>query len=139
MRDTKHSKFAFDRRLASFEVEEGRTSNGSFVRAPFGVGESLVFRETQEPLVPFDGHHIQITVADSSGVHQRLLQRGLITEENNQSQHRFEDITDVDSGEVLATLERDSQHAAPLYARRFVNRDAGETGLDPVDFDRASY
>ncbi|WP_114972447.1 VOC family protein [Rhodoferax ferrireducens] len=98
-----------------------------FARIPMGLSESLVFRETGRALPPFDGHHVQITVADFSGVHRRLLERGLITEESNESQYRFQDITDLDTGAVLATLEhevRSMRH--PLYGRALVNRQADD-------------
>jgi hypothetical protein len=101
------------------------TTGAVFARVPMGLGESLVFRETGRALPPFDGHHVQITVADFSGVHLRLLERGLITEESNESQYRFQDITDLDTGAVLATLEhevRSMRH--PLYARALINRQA---------------
>ncbi len=67
---------------------------------------------------------MQVTVADFSGVHRRLLERGLITEESNASQYRFERIVDPDTGALLATLEhevRSMRH--PMYARALVNRD----------------
>jgi hypothetical protein len=95
---------------------------------PVGLAESLVFRETQVALAPYDGHHVQIAVADFSGVHRRLLERGLITEESNQSQYRFEHITDPGSAEVLVTLEhevRSMRH--PMYARALVNRNPANT------------
>lgn len=101
----------------------GSDADGSFVRIPIGLAESLVFRETTRALPPYDGHHVQISVADFSGVHRRLLARGLVTEESDQSQYRFQDIIDLDSGRVLATLEhevRSMRH--PMYARRLVNR-----------------
>jgi hypothetical protein len=88
-----------------------------------GLRESLVFRETERALTPYDGHHVQITVADFSGVHGRLMARGLVTEESDASQYRFQDITDLDTGEVLATLEhevRSMRH--PLFGRRLVNQ-----------------
>ena len=102
----------------------GRDTNGTFARVPIGLGESLVFRETDRLLAAYDGHHVQVAVADFSGVHRRLLERGLITEESSQSQYRFQDIVDPGTGAVLATLEhevRSMRH--PMYARRFVNRD----------------
>jgi catechol 2,3-dioxygenase-like lactoylglutathione lyase family enzyme len=104
-----------------------RPSAGT-VRVPIGLGESLVFTETDQPLAAYDGHHIQVAVADFSGVHRRLLQHGLITEESNQSQYRFVDIVDPDSGAVLLALEhevRSMRH--PMYARALVNRDPGIT------------
>lgn len=106
----------------------GKDMNGTFARVPIGLGESLVFRETERALAAYDGHHVQVAVADFSGVHRRLLERGLVTEESNQSQYRFQDIVDLGTDEVLATLEhevRSMRH--PMYARRFVNRDAAVT------------
>jgi len=113
----------FYREVLAAPAHSGHDASGAFVRIPIGLGESLVFRETARTLPPFDGHHVQIAVADFSGVHRRLLERGLITEESNQSQYRFQDITDLDTGAVLATLEhevRSMRH--PLYARPLVNR-----------------
>ena len=109
--------------LAAAHVDVGQDGQGAFARIPLGLQESLVFRETTRPLAAYDGHHIQITVADFSGVHRRLLERGLVTEESDASQYRFQDIVDLDTGKVLATLEhevRSMRH--PLYGRQLVNR-----------------
>ena len=98
------------------------------VRVPIGAAEALEFAETPVPMAPYDGHHVQVAVADFSGVHRRLLARGLVTEESNQSQYRFQDIVDPADGRVLATLEhevRSMRH--PLYARRLVNRNPAVT------------
>jgi hypothetical protein len=100
-------------------------AQGSFARMPVGLHGSLVFRETTRALPAYDGHHVQIAVADFSGVHRRLLERGLVTEESSASQYRFENIIDLDTGKVLATLEhevRSMRH--PLFARPLVNRSA---------------
>ncbi len=105
----------------------GHDAAGAFARVPIGQSGNLVFRETRRELARYDGHHIQIAVAGFSGVHRRLLERGLITEESNQSQYRFQDITDLDTAEVLATLEhevRSMRH--PMYARQLVNRDPAQ-------------
>ena len=113
--------------LAS-RADVGSDAAGSFARVPIGLGESLMYRETTRRLAAYDGHHVQIAVADFSGVHRRLLERGLVTEESDQSQYRFQDIIDLDSGKVLVTLEhevRSMRH--PMYARRFVNRDPAIT------------
>ena len=109
--------------LAAAHVEVGQDGQGAFARIPLGLQESLVFRETTRDMTVYDGHHIQITVADFSGVHRRLLEYGLITEESDASQYRFQDIVDLESGKVLATLEhevRSMRH--PLYGRQLVNR-----------------
>ena len=109
--------------LAAIHVEVGQDEQGAFARIPVGLQESLVFRETTRNLAAYDGHHIQITVADFSGVHRRLLERGLITEESDASQYRFQDIVDLDNGKVLATLEhevRSMRH--PQFGRHLLNR-----------------
>ncbi|MEY2952966.1 MAG: hypothetical protein RLZZ401_1053, partial [Pseudomonadota bacterium] len=104
----------------------GCDAAGHFARIPMGLQQSMVFRETPAPLPAYDGHHVQIGVADFSGVHQRLLARGLVTEESDESQYRFEQIVDPDTGAMLATLEhevRSMRH--PMYARPLVNRPVG--------------
>jgi catechol 2,3-dioxygenase-like lactoylglutathione lyase family enzyme len=106
----------------------GTDAAGAYVRVSTGVNGSLVFRETTRELPPYDGHHIQITVADFSGVHRRLLERGLITEESDASQYRFQDIVDPQSGAVVATLEHEVRSMLhPMYARRYVNRNPDVT------------
>ncbi len=103
----------------------GEDAASRFVHIATGPAQSLIYRETTRELPPYDGHHVQISVADFSGVHRRLLDRGLITEESNASQYRFQDIADVDTGQVLVTLEhevRSMRH--PLFARVLVNRSA---------------
>ena len=107
----------------------GISADGAaFARVPIGFAESLLFRESDQPLAVYDGHHVQIAVADFSGLHRRLLERALVTEESNQSQYRFQDIVDPQSGQVMATLEhevRSMRH--PMYARQLVNRDPAIT------------
>ena len=103
-------------------------ARGRFAQVSVGLGECLVFRETGEALPAFDGHHIQVALADFSGPHARLRERGLITEESNQSQYRFQSIIDLASGAVVAEIEhevRSMRH--PMYARPLVNRDPVQT------------
>jgi hypothetical protein len=93
-----------------------------------GKDQELVFRETDETLPPYDGHHIQIYIADFSGPYQRLKARGLIMEESDRHQYRFKDIVDPDGGGPLFTIEhevRSMRH--PLYNRPLVNRNPEQT------------
>lgn len=99
-------------------------------RISVGPGQSLVFRETAaaDGAPTFDGHHVAIYLADFSGPYRRLLERDLISEESDQHQYRFEDITDLATGKVLFKLEhevRSMRH--PLYAREHVNRNPAQT------------
>jgi hypothetical protein len=103
-------------------------NEGRQARVRVGKDQHLIFRETDEGLPPYDGHHIQIYIADFSGPYQRLNARGLIMEESDQHQYRFKDIVDLDSGETLFTVEhevRSMRH--PLYARPLVNRNPDQT------------
>ena len=101
---------------------------GRHARVSVGVGQDLVFRETDAASPSFDGHHIAIYLADFSGPHRFLLERGLITEESDQHQYRFQDIVDPESGKPLFTVEhevRSMRH--PLYARPLVNRNPAQS------------
>ncbi len=103
-------------------------AQGAHAWAVVGDGNQILFRETDAELPPFDGHHLQITLADFSGPHRKLLERGLITEESDQHQYRFTDIVDLDTNRVLFTIEhevRSMKH--PLYARPLVNRNPAQT------------
>ena len=92
-----------------FETPASVDEKGDMPAARVSVGPSqeLVFRETKSKLAAYDGHHIQVYVANFSRPHKRLLERNLVTEESNQYQYRFVDITDLESG----------KHAVPDRAR----------------------
>ncbi|MDP3159372.1 MAG: hypothetical protein Q8N31_05110 [Reyranella sp.] len=102
--------------------------DGAVAWISVGMEQELVFRETKAKLAPYDGHHIQVYVANFSGPHRELLERGLITEESNQHQYRFDSIVDLQTGKPLIQIEhevRSMRH--PLYARPLVNRNAQQT------------
>ncbi|HJT05665.1 MAG TPA: hypothetical protein VJ747_01990 [Stellaceae bacterium] len=104
---------------------------GRHARIAVGAGQELVYRETDQPLPDYDGHHLQIYIADFAGPHRRLLELKLVTEESDQHQYRFKDIVDLDSGKPLFTIEhevRSMRH--PLYARPLVNRNPRQTNTD---------
>ena len=97
------------------------------VEVAMGHNQILRYVETDAPLPAYDGHHIAIYVADFSGPHAWLNDRGLISEESDQYQYRFTSIVDPDSdpasNEVLFELEhevRSISHA--MYKRPLVNR-----------------
>jgi hypothetical protein len=98
---------------------------------PVGPDQALVYRETDRALPHYDGHHVQIYLADFSGPHRKLEERGLITEESDQHQYRFAELVDPGSGAPLFALEhevRSMRH--PLYARPLVNRNPQQSNLD---------
>lgn len=93
-----------------------------------GMGQSLRFSETTRDLPPYDGHHIQIYVADFSGPHRRLQALGAVSEESNQHQYRFLDIVDPGSAAPLFRIEHEVRSAThPMFGRTLVNRNSQQT------------
>ncbi len=91
-------------------------------------GATLRFKETSAPLPDFDGHHIQITLVDFSGPYRKLLDRGLVTREDDQHQWRFQDIVDLDTGRVLFTVEHEVRSLKhPMFGRPLLNRNPNTT------------
>ncbi|MBT3767498.1 MAG: hypothetical protein HOB79_12795 [Rhodospirillaceae bacterium] len=112
-------------------------------RISVGSYQEFVFRETDEDLPAYDGHHMQFYVGDFSGPHERLKERGLITQESNQYQYRCVDIVDPDTGEKLYELEHEVRSMThPLYGRTFINRNPDQTnraygpGYDEVSWSQ---
>jgi catechol-2,3-dioxygenase len=102
--------------------------DGTVARVKVGKNQYLQFRETDRPQPDFDGHHVQIYIADFSGPYRRLLERGLISREDNQYQYRFTDIVDPADGRHLFTVEHEVRSAThPMYLRPLVNRNPTQT------------
>jgi len=100
---------------------------GAVAKVRVGMNQELVFRETSQPIPPYDGHHIAVYVADFSGPHARLLERGLVTEESSQIQYRFKDIVDPDSGKHLFTIEHEVRCVThPMFLRPLINRNPAQ-------------
>jgi hypothetical protein len=107
--------------------------NGSGPEARVQVGEKqyVCFRETDAPERPYDRHHVQIYIADFSGPHRRLKELGLITGETGEYEYRFKDVIDLDSREVLFTVEHETRSQTnPMYGRPLVNRNPAQTNTD---------
>ncbi len=101
--------------------------------ASVGRGQELRFVETAEPLPDYDGHHIAIYVADFSGPHRWLDERGLVSEESNRWQYRFLDIVDPGTGEPVFRIEHEVRSMThPIYGRQLVNRNPAVTNNDFV-------
>lgn len=93
-----------------------------------GADQCLVYRETDGAHPEFDGHHVAIYIADFSGPYRKLGERGLISQEDDQHQYRFKDITCADTGKVLFTIEHEVRSLRhPLYGRPFVNRNPAQS------------
>jgi hypothetical protein len=104
------------------------TEDGTFSEVTAGRRQYLVFRETSDPLADYDGHHLQVYLAQFSGAYNKLLERGLITREDGQYQYRFQEIVDPVDGRPLFQIEHEVRALThPMYARPLVNRNPVQT------------
>lgn len=118
----------FYRRILSAPAEVVEDRGGAVARVMVGNRQHFNFRETDAPEQPYDGDHVQIYVADFSGPYRRLQDIGLISEESNQHQYRFKNIVDLDTREVLFTMDHEVRSIThPMYGRPLVNRDPAQT------------
>ena len=88
------------------------------------LDRGFIFGDGIYEVIPaYDGHHIAVYLANFSRPYQGLVERGLVSMETNDSEYRFIDIVDLDSGAVLTQLEHEvrSMHH-PLFGRELVNR-----------------
>jgi hypothetical protein len=98
------------------------TGNGC-AEVRVGYNQTLAFTESDGDVSAYDGHHIAVYIANFSGPHSWLQEHGLITEESDQHQYRFQAIVDPDSGELLTELEHEVRSMAhPMFHRPLVNR-----------------
>ncbi len=110
---------------ATAHVAQG--DRGAAAHVSVGYRQELVFRETDAPIAPYDGHHIAVYIADFSSPHDWLVERGLVTEESNPYQYRFQVIVDPDSGQKLSEIEHEVRCVThPMYMRPLVNRNAAQ-------------
>ena len=113
----------FYREIMGATAETVVVDRGAAASVCAGRDQRLLFVETGAVIPEYDGHHVQIYIADFSGPYRRLMERGLISMETDAHEWRFQDIIDLDSGTLLFRLEhevRSMKH--PLYARPLVNR-----------------
>jgi len=121
----------FYKEIMGAAVDIGMRHGG--VAASIGAGrdQHLFFRETAERIEAYDGHHIQIYIADFSGPYRRLLEYNRITRDTDPHEWRFDEIVDLDTNEVLFTIEHEVRSLKhPLYARPLVNRNPAQNNLN---------
>ena len=93
-----------------------------------GRSQALRFKETETELPSYDGHHIAVYLANFSKPYLALSERGLVTLETNDNEYRFQDIIDLDTGKVLATVEHEVRSMFhPMFDRPLVNRNAAQS------------
>ena len=88
-----------------------------------GRHQRLIFTETSAPLPEYDGHHIQVYIADFGRPYEWLRSRGLVTMETDANEWRFQWIVDPEDGRKLFQIEHEVRSAKhPLFNRPLVNR-----------------
>src|SRR3990172_10708554 len=104
-----------------------REATGVVARVVVGHHQELIFRETGAPTEPYDGHHIAIYIANFSGPHAWLAERGLITQESGEHQYRVGAIVDPDTGAPLFEIEPEARSFThPMAFRPLVNRNPAQ-------------
>jgi hypothetical protein len=104
---------------------------GRKARVQVGKKQYWYFRETDAPEQPYDKHHVQIYIADFSGPYLRLQGLGLISSEVNDYEYRFKDVVDIDTHDVLFTVEHEVRSQThPMFGRPLVNRNPAQTNRD---------
>jgi catechol-2,3-dioxygenase len=121
----------FYREVIGAPAEATANGHGREARVTVGEKQYFYFRETDRPEKPYDRHHVQIYIADFSGPYRRLLDLGLITMESNEYEYRFKDVIDLDTREVLFTVEHETRSQTnPMYGRPLINRNPAQTNMD---------
>ncbi|MBK19757.1 MAG: hypothetical protein CMM52_13065 [Rhodospirillaceae bacterium] len=118
----------FYREIMGANVKMGRWESATAARVSAGYRQELIFSETRKKIAEFDGHHIQIYLANFSGPYKNLLERSLITQESNQHQYRFIDIVDPKDGKLLFNLDHEVRSMThPMYGRSKLNRNPDQS------------
>jgi hypothetical protein len=123
----------FYRKVLDAITDTETNGGGKAAHIKVGPHQELIFRETDRPLPEYDGHHLQVYVEDFGKPHKKLRKHNLITEESDRCQYRFEDIIDLETGEVLFQIEHEIRSMThPLYARPLVNRNPAQTNRNYI-------
>jgi catechol 2,3-dioxygenase-like lactoylglutathione lyase family enzyme len=102
-------------------------ADGAAAHVRIGQRQELVFRETASPIPDYDGYHVAVYIANFSGPHEWLDKHGLVSEESQDYQYRFEKIVDPDTREILCVIEHEVRSFThPMFMRPLVNRNPAQ-------------
>lgn len=117
----------FYREILKAPATTSRSKKGTVTQVRVGRNQCLFFRETTETLPAYDGHHIAVYIADFSGPHAFLKERGLITQESDAHQYRFQAIVHPETGQPLCEIEHEVRSLFhPMWGRDLVNRNPAQ-------------
>jgi hypothetical protein len=132
-RGTSEGIARFYREMIGAHAKAGTDERGEHARIEAGNHQALIFRESDKVNVVNPTHHVMIFVCDFSGPHGRLDARGLVSEESNEAQYRFENIIDLDTGKSLYVIDHEVRSMRnTMYGRHLVNRNPLQTARDYV-------
>jgi hypothetical protein len=101
--------------------------NMAVTKVKAGASQYLVFRETEEELPDYDGHHIAVYIANFSGPHAWLKKHDLVTQESSEYQYRFLDIVHPETGRKLFAIEHEVRSFThPMLGREILNRNPAQ-------------
>ena len=105
-----------------------KNRSGTYCEVSVGKHQTLRFRETNEVLPEYDGHHIAVYLVNFSAPYKYLKRKRLITEETDATQYRFQKIVHPKTGETLVEIEHEvrSLHH-PMHGRHLVNRNPAQS------------
>ena len=128
-----HAMVRFYREILGGIAGVAKDERGDYAWVSMSADSKVTYRPTDAPQPAYDGHHIQITLADFSGPHKKLVERGLISEESDQHQYRFLDIVDVETNKPIFRIEHETRSMRhPMFNRAFVNRNPDMTNRNFV-------
>jgi hypothetical protein len=88
-----------------------------------GPEQTLCFKEADKEVHEFDSHHICLYLANLSPSYDWLLERNLVTSEDNVFQYRFQKIIDPETDQTLYETEHEVRSLyLSMFMRALVNR-----------------
>jgi hypothetical protein len=121
----------FYREVMGALVTVDKNGSGASARVQVGEKQYWYFRETDALEKPYDRHHAQIYIANFSGPYRRLKELGLLTLDVNDHEYRFKNVIDLETREVLFTVEHEVRSQThPLYGRPLINRNPAQSNRD---------
>ena len=118
----------FYREVMGAPAHAGEDAGGAHADVRIGRAQVLRFRETAAALPAYDGHHVAIYLANFSAPYDALARHQLISLETNDHEYRFQNVIDLDNGNVLATIEHEVRSMFhPMFDRELVNRNSAQS------------
>ena len=98
------------------------------IEVPAGPDQTLVFEASDEPPLPYDGHHLAIYIDNFEQAFSRFESEDLINAQMPPHEFRFVDFRGAGSKEAVWQLEHEVRSLNhPMFGRDLVNRNPANT------------